>query len=74
MSNSVNQTQPTQERHIDLGAQVGIARNLLFAKGGRTRRLTDIAYYAPRPVFYAPQYQILPPAQAAQLPAPATTA
>jgi hypothetical protein len=42
------------EHHIDLGAQVGIARNVAFASGGRTHRLLPMAYYTPRPAYQAP--------------------
>jgi len=42
------------EHHIDLGAQVGIARNIAFASGGRTHRLLPMAYYTPRPAYQAP--------------------
>jgi len=63
MSNSVNRPQAVRERRIDIGAQVGIARNLAFAMGGRTHRLTDIAYYTPRPVYDAPLHLLLPAGQ-----------
>jgi hypothetical protein len=71
MSNSVNRPQAVRERRIDIGAQVGIARNLAFAMGGRTHRLTDIAYYTPRPVYDAPLHLILPAGQPAAIQASA---
>jgi hypothetical protein len=59
MSNAANDSQTGKERRIDIGAQVGIARNLAFARGGRTRRLTGSAYIAPRPVYDAPRGQLV---------------
>jgi hypothetical protein len=71
MSNSINQPQPVTVRRIDIGAQVGIARNVAFAMGGRTHRLTDMAYYAPRPGYDAPLHLLLPAGKPAAIQASA---
>ena len=54
MSDDMRRKDILTEHHIDLGAQVGIARNLAFSSGGRTHRLFPIAYYSPRPAYQAP--------------------
>jgi hypothetical protein len=41
----------TREHRVDIGAQVGIQRNLAFASGGRVMRLTPIAYRSWRPLY-----------------------
>ena len=71
MPNSENRPQQDRVRRIDIGAQVGIARNLAFAMGGRTHRLTDIAYYTPRPVYDAPLHLLLAAGQTAAIQASA---
>ena len=47
------------EHRVDIGAQVGIERNTAFASGGRTRRITPMAYRSWRPLYEVAGGQVL---------------
>lgn len=49
MADNTSQSARIVERRIDIGAQVGIQRNRLFASGGRTGRSTPMPYKSWRP-------------------------
>ena len=50
MTVNTSQAERITERWIDVGAQVGIQRNRLFAAGGRINRTTSIPYWSWRPI------------------------
>jgi hypothetical protein len=50
MANNTSQSGRIKEHRIDIGAQVGIQRNWLFAAGGRIKRMTPMPYWSWRPV------------------------
>jgi len=62
MADNTSQSGPIIERRIDIGAQVGIERNRLFAAGGRTGRTTLMAYNSWRPLLDGGRLAILAPA------------
>jgi len=61
MADNTSQSGRIIEHRIDIGAQVGIQRNRLFASGGRTGRTTPMPYKSWRPMLDRGSLATLPP-------------